>query len=318
MEETAPDEVVALARSRSAARAGRDFARADALRAQIEAAGWKVVDRGTEFDLQPAHAADVAEGWRVRYGSSGSVPSRLEEPATAGASVILVAADRPADVTRAIAGLRLHGPAGTQLIVVADDPSPDQTAALDALEGDPGAEVELVLTSARLGQAAALNAAIRRASGAVVVIVDSSVEPTGDIVAPLVAALGDQSVAVAGGWGLATLDLRRFEEVTEGEVTAIEGSVLAFRRADYVARGPLDEHFRFHRYLDVWWSLVLRDEGEDLPPRRAVSVTLPATRHDLRGWTETPEAERERRSRRNFYRVIDHFGRRRDLAVPRP
>ena len=38
---------------------------------------------------------------------------------------------------------------------------------------------------------------------------------------------------------------------------------MAFRRADYVARGPLDEHFAFYRNLDIWWSLVLRDQDED-------------------------------------------------------
>ena len=39
-----PDDVQALADERAAARAARDFARADALRAEIEAAGWEVVD----------------------------------------------------------------------------------------------------------------------------------------------------------------------------------------------------------------------------------------------------------------------------------
>ena len=47
---------------------------------------------------------------------------------------------------------------------------------------------------------------------------------------------------------------------------------MAFRRADAAARGPLDERFRFYRNLDIWWSLVLRDEGEGSPPRRAVAV----------------------------------------------
>ena len=46
-------------------------------------------------------------------------------------------------------------------------------------------------------------------------------------------------------------------------MTAIEGYAMAFRRADAAERGPLDEHFRFYRNLDIWWSLVLRDEGED-------------------------------------------------------
>ena len=42
--ETAPAEIVALANERATAKAARDWARADELRAQIDAAGWTVVD----------------------------------------------------------------------------------------------------------------------------------------------------------------------------------------------------------------------------------------------------------------------------------
>lgn len=42
--ETAPVEIVALADARTAAKAARDWARADELRAQIDAAGWTVID----------------------------------------------------------------------------------------------------------------------------------------------------------------------------------------------------------------------------------------------------------------------------------
>jgi hypothetical protein len=311
----APEEVVALARARSDARAARDFAAADRLRAQIEAAGWRIVDRGLEFELEPARPPDSADGARVRYGASASVPSRLGEPPAASATVVLVATDWPDDLARALGGLRAHLPVAAEVVIVADDPSPAQAAALNAVDVGLGRGEEIIWTSARLGHAAALNAAVRRAAGEVVVIVDTSVEASGDIVTPLLAGLADPGVAVAGGWGLVSADLRHFQEAPPGDVTAVEGYALAFHRADYVARGPLDERFRFYRNLDIWWSLVLRDEGEDVPPRRAVAVPLPAVRHEHRGWTSTPEAERDRLSRRNFYRVIDRFGRRGDLAV---
>ena len=42
--ETAPAEIVALASDRAAAKAAKDWSRADKIRAQIEAAGWMVVD----------------------------------------------------------------------------------------------------------------------------------------------------------------------------------------------------------------------------------------------------------------------------------
>ena len=146
-----------------------------------------------------------------------------------------------------------------------------------------------------------------------------------------------------GRSGSSSDDLRTFEEPPPGtvEVVAIEGYAQAFRRADYVARGPLDEHFAFYRNLDIWWSLVLRDpfaadddddgdgDGDDadgaevvvdlasMPrPRRAVWVSgVEIVRHEHRGWTELSEAERERLSKRNFYRVLKRYATRRDLLL---
>jgi cysteinyl-tRNA synthetase len=306
-----PDEVLTAAHERAAARAARDWAAADRLRAEIEAAGWKVVDRGTDFALTPVAAPTVEAGGVLRFGSSEAVGSRLGEPDAGPATVVLVATDWPTDLDRGLTALQAHLPDGVQLLVVADGPSPDQDA---ALPGDD-AVAEVVRTSERLGTAAAWNIGIRRAAGRIVVILDTSVEPTGDVVTPLVEALDDPTVAVAGGFGIVSADLRRFEDAPPGDVTAIEGYALAFRRADAAARGPLDERFRFYRNLDIWWSLVLRDEGEGMAPRRALAVPIPALRHEHRGWTALAEAERDRLSKRNFYRIIDRFGPRRDLAT---
>ncbi len=319
-----PTEIEELARSRAEARLDRNWAEADRLRGQIEAAGWRVVDHGVKFELSRAQPPDVLEPGRVRYGTSASVPSRLGEPATTDATVVLLATDFADDLARAMDGLRTHAPAQTQVVIAADDPSASQDEALTRLEegagsgagGGAGADsTEIVWTSQRLGYAASLNAAIRRASGRVVVLLDTSMEPTGDAITPLVRALDDPTVAVAGAFGVTSADLRHFEEAPAGDVDAIEGYCLAFRRDEYAARGPLDEHFRYYRNLDLWWCLTLRDdEGDGEPPRRALAIDLPLERHAHRGWNELGEAERNRLSKRNFYRIIDRFGHRLDLV----
>ena len=103
------------------------------------------------------------------------------------------------------------------------------------------------------------------------------------------------------------------------DVAAIHGELIAFRRADAAARGPIDEGFRFSRYLDVWLSLTLRDEGEGAVPRRAVAVAgLPFERGEPVASRPMRAEQRERLSRRNSYRVLDRFRTRLDLAVPAP
>jgi hypothetical protein len=314
-----PDEILGAAHARAAARAARDWAEADRLRGEIEAAGWRIVDRGTDFALSPGTAQDVPEAGRTRYGASANVPSRLDETPIGLATVVLLATDWPEDLSRAVSGLAEHAPEGTSIVVVADGPSEEQARALEVLEaggGSGGLATDVVWTSERLGTAAALNAGVRRAEGPVAILLDTSIEPTGDFVTPLAALLDDPTVGVAGGWGIVSPDLRRFDEAPPGDVDAIEAYALAFRRVDFAERGPLDERFRFYRNLDIWWSLVLRDEGEGKAPRRAVALAdLPLAKHEHRGFTSLPPEERDRQSKRNFYRIIDRFGSRRDLLI---
>lgn len=347
MRPTVPSEILALGHARSAARRARDWAAADRLKAEIEAAGWRVVDHGTEVRIVPAHPADVTDALGVAYGWSGAVPSRADAPETPGVSVILVAAGDPDPLLASLAGLRAHAPDATQaiLVVPAGDP-------WDALAGDPrvtdpvgGSAPELVRTAVRLAPAAARNAGVRRASGAIVAWLAPGCVPTGDICTPLVAALADPEVAVTGSPGRAGTDVRRLAAAGPGRVVAIGDDLLACRRADAHACGPIDERFHGGTQLATWWSLVLRDgpeppdddapEGADgeagaadvdaeaaaalapepAPVRAALALALPLATD---GRAAPPPADRDhaeaaRREKRDLYRVIDRFARRPDL-----
>ena len=333
--DVAPQPVIDLAEARAAARRARDWALADRLKAVIEDAGWKVIDSGTMYDLEPAAAPDISVDGIVRYGSSATVPSRLAEAPVGTASIVLVATDRPDDLARAIRQLVDHAPDGTQIVVVANAPSAAQAsglASLDAVDpGAPGVITDVVWTSARLGHAAALNAGIRRTMAPVVFVLGPDVEAAGDVVTPMVAALADPGIAVAGPSGLVSRDLGRFDPAPDGaiDVEAIDGALQAFRRADYVERGPLDERFVTAPSLDVWWSLVLRDgdadprsdadpgsDPETAPVhRRAVVVSgLPVRRIEPPVMAGQADAA-ARQARRNHYRVLKRFAGRRDLLV---
>lgn len=272
-----------------------DWPTADRLRAEIETAGWQVVDQGLGYRLQ-AHA------------SSASIPSRLMEPASAPVSLVLVRSEHGRHTAEVIAGLREGAPDGMQVILVTDD---GDVGADPAVEDAAAAEV--VRTSTRLGYAASLNAGIRRSAADIVVIARGVPEgPKGADLAALVEALGDTAVGVCGGAGLASSDLRRFEWTAGPMAAAVSGPYLGFRRTDYVERGPVDERFQLPLYLDIWWSLCLRDEGEGRPPRTAVVVPLIGSPAPAEG----PAApERSREERRDFYRLLDRFGGRRDLVI---
>ncbi len=172
--------------------------------------------------------------------------------------------------------------------------------------------IELVPTS---GFAWDRNAALSQADADIVIFVDTSLELTGDLIGALIAALDDPTVAVAGPFGLVSLDLRDYEERTAGDVVAIQGYCLAARRADLLAVAGFRESFAFYRNADIDLSLRLRTAGNEV--RRAVAVGAEhCRRHAHRAWEETDPDERERLSRRNMRRILDRFADRAvDLSV---
>lgn len=262
-----PTEITHLVRQRTEARARHDWSAADALKAEIEAAGWKIADHRGKTSVSRAAPPSVEVEGEIRYGAAASVPSRLEQPTDAPWSAIVLASESPERVSRLLAGLRAHAPDGTQVVVVANDPSEIQQAALAAGTPDRapigGREPEVLRTATRLGHAAALNVALRRAAGDLVLIADGAAWPTGDALTPLAEALSGADVAVAGAFGLTSGEPGRLRPAALApsdarEAVALMAGWIAFRRADYIALGPLDERFVTPAWLDVWWSLRLR------------------------------------------------------------
>lgn len=304
-----PDAIVALAAQRSQARAARDWPLADELRGHIEAAGWRVVDAGTDFSLSPAREPDIAEAGRTRYGTPASVPSRLDEPDRPGTTVVLVArVTEPSPVDALVAMLR-HAPTGTDAIVVSDA----DAVAADAVALDLPPDIEPLLTAVPFSPGAALQAALRRATGALIVVLERDRLPIGDVIMPLSAALADPDVAIAGADGLRSTDLRRYQPAGPGEVTALGAGCFALRRRDAIARQPFDERLYLAGSVATCCSLVLRDEGPERPPRVALALDLPLGRQPS---GESMDGDHARKARRDAYRLMDRFRRRSYLSAP--
>jgi hypothetical protein len=294
-----PDEVRALAAERDERRGARDFAAADSLRDRIAQLGFAVIDRPEGPSFEPLAAAEP------RRIAPHDVVSVLDEPPTADVSVHWVVEGWPEDVARALAGFRANEGGRDVQYVVADVTETDPAAY--------GEGVEVLEVETGTGWGAARNAALKRSRGRIVLAMDGSVEPTGDVFGPLEAALGDPSVGVAGPFGISTEDLREFHDSDGPEVDAIEGYLMAFRRDVIRDIGLFDEKFRWYRTADIECSFRIKDAG-----MRALRVDVPVTKHEHRMYHATPEAERDRLSKRNFYRFLEGFRDRYDLLVQPP
>ena len=294
-----PEEVRRLAAERDAKRKEKDFAAADALRERIAELGFEVVDSSQGWILEPVTPPEPEGPRHLRPEEVGSV---LEEPSTGDVSVHFVCEGWPEDIVRALAGFRANASGRDVQYVVGDVTGADPVVF--------GEDVEVLALAEGTGWGAARNAGLKRSRGRIVLVVDGSVESAGDVLGPLETALADETIGVCGPFGIVTDDLRSFEASEGPEVDAIEGYLMAFRREVLCAAGLFDEKFRWYRSADIEWSFRVKDAG-----LRTVVVKAPVIRHEHRMWSSTPPDEREKWSKRNYYRFLDRFRGRFDLTV---
>ncbi len=118
-----------------------------------------------------------------------------------------------------------------------------------------------------------------------------------------------------GPLGIVTQDLREFDEAPgPGPCDAVEGYFMAMRRERLLDAGLFDEKFRWYRTADIEYSFRVKDLGLS-----TLVVDVPVIKHEHRMWFGTSPEERERLSKRNYYRFLDRWRDRWDLVLdPRP
>jgi GT2 family glycosyltransferase len=299
-----PARVRALASQREQARAERNFIAADACRDEMESLGWLVKDGPDGSELIPVTK-------RLRTVSPDQVADNLNAEPEFDASIVVVNQGFTEDLARFASAFRTHLDSQTQLIVV--DPATPTADEVSVIVD------ELAATGVFLdrdpGWAAAMNAGIKTARASTVVIADLSIEPTGDIVSPLLAALDDPDVAVVGPIGVVTSDLMNWHEAATSDCDAIEGYLLATRRDLLRDTGLIDERFYWYRNADLALSLQLRAARGG----RAVQVSVPFRKHLHRGYLQFADDQtRDRMSRKNYNLLLDRWRQRTDLLTGAP
>jgi GT2 family glycosyltransferase len=298
-----PPEVTGLLARRQAARDRRDFATADLLRDELREAGWLVRDTPGGPELAPAPPYQTVD--------PAAMAPRWAEPDRHDVSVVVHVAGWPEDVARAVSALGAHhGHLDYEVLLVEDGAGEATGRALEDLaRGDQDARVRVLHLDPPIGFGAAMNLAMGQAVGRVLVWLDPHVEATGDLLGPLLAALGQPGGGLAGGWGVTTTSLLEFEADDGPEVDAIEGYLLAVPRA-LAARVEVDPKDRYYRNADLDYSFAVRALGY-----RATRVEVPARRHRHRGFHDTDPRERDRASRKNYDRFLGRWKGRTDLLT---
>ena len=252
-----------LTEKRTRLRQRGDYQEADALRTTLDLAGYVVEDAPTGTRVRPKTPWEKREEEWKTISSSSEVQSFVDEADISDATLGIVASNYLSDVKRCVQGaLRWAGDRRTELIVV-DNGSTDGTS--EWLENSAASDgrIRVIHTDHHLGEAAAKNVILKQSRAEVIILLDTSVEVVGDIFGPIDDILGDDSVGVAGPFGLRTTDLHHFHdgEGERGEMDAMQAYCFAFKRSRLKKVGLMRESFRFYRNLDLDYSFHFKDKG---------------------------------------------------------
>lgn len=308
---SAPPDVVALAQQRAQARSDRDFAAADELRDQLEAAGWLVIDTADGFELKPKPPYDVLA--RV-----ADLPDNTSASDTHRATVSLVVEGWPDDVRECVSALLEHT---TDDVVVQALDLGDVDGAGAALHEFAGGRVQEWHIAGTAGWSAARNALLKADTAAVHIWCDLSTVLTGDAVTPLLEAVDSSAEVVGAGWRGVRVDLdnewRSFVDAPPGDVDAILGYLFAMRRDAALAAGGPHPKARFYRNADMEFSFALKDA---VPGSRLVvpAGELPVRQARHRGYHDSDPAYRDAESAKTYNRFLARYRGRADLLAPRP
>ncbi|MFL6241368.1 MAG: hypothetical protein ACJ735_17950 [Actinomycetes bacterium] len=304
----APPGVHELAQRRAQARSARDFVRADALRAEIAAAGWLVVDSAEGYALVPKPPYDVV----------ADVHAIRPRTTARRAVVTLLVEGWPDDVRACLTALLEHAPRdiGVVALDLGNVDGAGDVAHEFAADRPEVVDVIHVATSMPFGAAQAT--LLGYDPSPVHVLMETSTILEGDAISPLLAAFEDPAV-VGAGWRGANVDddWRGFHDAGPGRVESVLGYFFAVRRdaALAIAEDPASPFAkaRFYRNVDLELSYWLRDAGGAL----VVVPDLPVRQSRHRGYHDSDAAYRDRESKRNYDRFLQRFRDRDDLRLTR-
>ena len=290
------------------------YGEADALRSEVAQAGYFVEDTTDGTRLRPKSAWEKQQDVWPTISSSADVASLVDEPDSVDFSIAVVASNHVGDVSRCIqSALRWAGSRSVEVDVV-DNGSNDGTEEWLEHTASLDPRIRLIHTDHVLGAGAAKNVVLKQSRGRIIIMLDTSVEVVGDIFGPIEKLLNNETIGVAGPFGLRTDDLHHFhdEAVSEaGVMDAMQAYCFAIRRSQLRDVGMMRESFRFYRNLDLDYSFQFKDRGYHVVADPALQVV----RHEHRVWSELSENERDELSRKNYRRFLDMWGERTDLLI---
>lgn len=294
---SAPESVHELARARQEARAAKDFALSDTLRADIAAQGYEVVDVAGGYELRAKKRFPTYESTRdIKAINSGKYEI----------TVAMIIDGFHEDAIETIKGIKENSECAIALLVLGE---------AGALADQLDARTSLVVLTENFGWGESANALLRNVTSDYIVIMDPSTRFTGDAITPVLAELKKREY-VAVGWrgGLINLEdeWRSVDDKGIGEVDVLFSYFIAMHREDALAARGFNNRALFYRNADIEFSLALRHANG-----RLLQMELPLVQERHHGYHDSEPEYRDLQSKKNYDRILERFRGKTAILSPR-
>ena len=308
-----PEEILNICSDRTNLRAQKNYKQADVMRNNLESSGYIVQDLKSSTLLRQKSLCEIRDERWPTISSSSQLKFTNLNNYKIDFTVALLVNSHPEDAQRCISSINQFSNSQNIEILALDNGCPETTGQLleDLSKEIPS--LSIFHADHSLGDGAAKNILIKKSSGKFFVLLDTSVEITGEFLSKIQNILSDISIGITGFAGLRTPDLMHFHDGDgeSGQMDAMQGYCFAFRRDDVSNVGLMRESFRFYRNLDIDYSFQFKNKGYKI----YADNHLPMILHEHRGWTSLTETDRDELSRKNYGRFLKKWRNRSDLLI---
>ncbi len=308
-----PEEILNICDDRSTLRSQKQFQKSDVMRKNLESSGYVVQDLMASTILRKKSLCEIRDERWPTISSSSQLKFTQLNTYKFDFTIGVLVNSHPEDAQRCILSVNEFSSPHKVEILALDNGCAETTGELLENLSKKIPSLKILHADHSLGDGAAKNILIKKSSGKHFVLLDTSVEITGEFLSKIQQILSDVSIGIAGFAGLRTPDLMHFHDGDgeSGEMDAMQGYCFAFRRHDVSDVGLMRESFRFYRNLDIDYSFQFKDKGYKI----YADNHLPMLLHEHRGWTSLAETDRDELSRKNYGRFLKKWRNRSDLLI---
>ena len=298
---SAPIEVVELAQARLAARAAKDWTRADQLRNQIAELGFEVLD--------------VADGFEFKLKSPFPIVSRIGDlrkftDKAFESSVAIIVDGFIDDLIISIEKLKEFAPETCALLILISG-----KPGLGKLASQLDSRTFIAQVQEGVGWGEAANALLKLAPAPYVIIMDPSTHLLADAVSPTIAEL-ETGEWTAVGWrgGLVNIEdeWRTVDDKGPGPVDVLFSYFMGINRENAIESGGFSNRAVYYRNADIEFSLRLRQSRGNL-----LQIELPLEQARHHGYYDTDPTYRDAQSKKTYDRILERFRGKNEILVAR-